>query len=84
MEQNKAVVIFRIHKRNFETDLEVPLDISANDLVLALNTAYDLGIDTSNIQNCYLKAERPIVLLKGNKRLADFGVRNGTVINFTE
>lgn len=84
MEQNKAVVIFRIHKRNFETDLEVPLDISANDLVLALNTAYDLGIDTSNIQNCYLKAERPIVLLKGNKLLADFGVRNGTVITFTE
>ena len=84
MEQNKAVVIFRIHKRNFETDLEVPLDISANDLVLALNTAYDLGIDTSNIQNCYLKAERPIVLLIGNKLLDAFGVRNGTVINFTE
>ncbi len=84
MEQNKAVVIFRVLKRNFETDLEVPLDISANDLVLALNNAYDLEIDTSNIQNCYLKAERPIVLLKGNKSLADFGIRNGTVINFTE
>lgn len=84
MEQNKAVVIFRVLKRNFETDLEVPLDISANDLVIALNNAYDLEIDTSNIQNCYLKAERPIVLLKGNKSLADFGIRNGTVINFTE
>lgn len=84
MEQNKAVVVFKVLKRNFETDIEVPLDISANDLVFALNKSYDLGIDTSNIQNCYLKAERPIVLLKGNKSLYEFGVRNGTVINFTE
>lgn len=65
-------------------DLEVPLDISANDLVNALNIAYELDIDTSNIKNCYLKAERPITLLKGNKTLAEFGLRNGSVINYTE
>lgn len=82
--ENRAIVIFRIHRRKFEADLEIPLDISANDLVNALNTAYDLGIDTTNIKNCYLKAERPIALLKGNKLLADYGIRNGTVINFTE
>lgn len=81
---NKAIVIFRIHQRNLETDLEIPLDITANDLVNALNTAYELGIDTSDMKNCYLKAENPIVLLKGNRLLSDFGVRNGTVINFTE
>ncbi len=81
---NKAIVIFRMYNRNEEVDLEIPLDITANDLVNALNTAYDLGIDTSNIKNCYLKAENPITLLKGNKTLSEFGVRNGTVINFTE
>lgn len=81
---NKAIVIFKIHKRNYETDLEIPLDISANDLVNALNTAFDLEIDTSDVSNCYLKAENPIALLKGNKLLADFGVRNGTIINYTE
>lgn len=82
--ENKAIVIFRIEQRNFEADLEVPLDISANELVLALNTAYKLGIDISDVKNCYLKAENPIALLKGNKLLSDFGVRNATVINFTE
>ena len=82
--ENKAIVIFRIHQRNLETDLEIPLDITANDLVNALNTAYELGIDTSDMKNCYLKAENPIVLLKGNRLLSDFGVRNVTVINFTE
>lgn len=81
---NKAVIIFNITKRNFSVDLEVPLDISANELVIALNSAYDLGIDVSDVKNCYLKAENPIALLKGNKKLSDYGVRNGTVINFTE
>ncbi len=81
---NKAIVIFKMYKRNVEVDLEIPLDITVNDLVNALNTAYDLGIDTNDVKNCYLKAENPIALLKGNKMLSEYGVRNGTVINFTD
>lgn len=84
MNGDTAVVVFRIHKRNLAADLEIPLHISANELVVALNTAYDLGIDTSDIKNCYLKTENPIALLKGNMTLAEFGIRNGSVINFTE
>lgn len=84
MEKETAIIILNITKRNFTVDLEVPLDISANDLVNALNTAYELGIDTSDIKNCYLKAENPIALLKGNKTLAEFGLRNGSVLNYTE
>ncbi len=81
---NRAIVIFRMHKRNVEVDLDIPLDITTSDLVNALNTAYELGIDMSNVKNCYLKTENPIALLKGSKTLSEHGVRNGTVINFTE
>lgn len=81
--ENKAIVIFRMYRKNMEVDLEIPLDITANDLVNALNTAYELGIDTTNVKNCYLKAENPIALLKGNRLLSEYGVRNGTIINFT-
>lgn len=84
MNKETAIIVFNIIKRNFTVDLEIPLDISANDLVNALNSAYELGIDTSDIKNCYLKMENPIALLKGNKTLAEFGMRNGSVINFTE
>lgn len=84
MNNEKAIVILNIQKRKFTTDLELPLDITANDLVLALNSAYDLGIDTSDIQNCYLKSENPIALLKGDKTLFEFGLRNGSIINYTE
>lgn len=81
---NKAIVIFRIQQKHIEEDLEIPLDITTNDLVVALNTAYNLGMDVSDVKRCYLKAERPVSLLRGNKKLADFGVRNGTIISFMD
>lgn len=84
MNKDKAIIVFNHIKRNTSVDIEVPLDITATDLVVALNTAYDLGIDTTNIKNCYLKAENPISLLRGNKTLAQYGIRNGSVINYTE
>ena len=84
MNGESAIIIFNIEKKNVSVDLEVPLTISANELVIALNAAYDLGIDTSDIKNCYLKSENPIALLKGNKTLAEFGLRNGSIINCTE
>ena len=84
MNHDTAVVMFKILKRNFSVDLEIPQHITANDLFLALNTAYALGIDTTDIKNCYLKVENPIILLKGNKTLEEFGLRNGSIINFTE
>ena len=84
MNRDVAIVVFNIINRQFSVDLEIPLNITANELVVALNTAYELGIDTGNIKNCYLKSENPIALLKGNKTLSEFGLRNGSVINFTE
>ena len=84
MNRDRAIIIFNIVRRKFTVDLEIPLDITANELVHALNSAYELGIATSNMKECYLKAENPIALLKGNKTLHDFGIRNGSVINFTE
>lgn len=84
MAKETAVIIFNILKRNISVDLEVPLGITANDLFNALNTAYDLKVDASAITNCYLKVENPIVLLRGNKTLKEFGLRNGSVINFTD
>ena len=80
MEAKKAIILFRILDRDFEVDLEIPLDISANELVLALNEAYALDIDVTDVKNCYMKAENPITLLKGNKLLEDFGIHNGTII----
>lgn len=84
MNNDTAIVVLNVPKKNICVDLEIPLEISANELVLALNAAYELGIDISNIKDCYLKSENPIALLKGNKSLSEFGLRNGSIINYTE
>ena len=84
MSKDKAIIVFNNLKHNTTVDIEVPLDITANELVVGLNIAYELGIDTSDIKNCYLKAENPIALLRGNKTLAQYGIRNCSIINFTD
>ena len=83
MNKDVATVVFFMTKKNVAHEIEIPLYITANDLFVALNTAYDLKVDVSNVKNCYLKAERPIALLKGNKTLAEYGIRNGSIIYFT-
>lgn len=84
MGKETAIVEFSIPHRRFSVDLEIPLTITANELVIALNTAYELNIDTSDINNCFLKAERPIALLRGDKTLSEFGIRNGSLISYAE
>ncbi|MDY4442985.1 MAG: EsaB/YukD family protein [Butyricicoccus sp.] len=81
--KDSAVIIFSRRGKNKETaiDLEVPLDISANELVVALTNAYQLNIDTEDIKQCYLRCERPIALLRGDRTLREFGIRNGTIIH---
>ncbi len=84
MGKETVIIILDLVKRKKTVDLEVPLNITANELVNALNTAYGLGINTNDIKNCYLKSERPIALLRGNRTLEEFGVRDGTVIRFSD
>lgn len=84
MDKDKAIIIFNNYRQNTTVDIEVPLNITATELVVGLNTAYNLGIDITDIKNCYLKAENPIAFLKGNKTLAQYGIRNGSIINYTE
>lgn len=84
MNSNKIIVIFSMIKRRVSVDIEIPLDITTRELVIGLNQAYHLGIDTSDIKQCYLKAENPICLLRGNKLLSEYGLRNGSIINYTE
>ncbi|WP_035291660.1 MULTISPECIES: EsaB/YukD family protein [Clostridiaceae] len=81
---NKAIVILNIPKLNKKVDIEVPLDITANDLVIAINKAYDLKINTDNIMEVYARSEKPIALLKGNKTLEEFNIRDGSIINILE
>lgn len=80
--EEKLIVKFIHVKRNEKMDLQIPADLTANELVLALNQGLELGINTRDIAQCYLKATNPVALLKGNRLLADFGLHHGTEIWF--
>ncbi len=80
---NQATIMFKCPARNILVDIEVPLNISVIELLAALNTAYELGIDLDNASECYLKAENPIALLRGNRLLSECGIRNGSTITYS-
>ena len=79
-----AVILVRFCKKRIEKDVEVPLDITANELLIGLNSAYDLEIDIEDIRKCYLKMENPIALLHGNKLLREYGMHDCSIINIME
>ena len=81
MDQDTIIAVLHLHRTNQRIDIEFPLDISANEFLIGLNAAFGLGIDTTDMSQCYLKTENPIALLKGNKTLREYNLRNGTVIN---
>ena len=76
------IMVFERKSKNLSIDIEVPLNISANELLYGLNQGLCLGLDLSRPEDCYLVTESPIALLRGNKSLADYGLHDGTVIFF--
>lgn len=80
MGRNKAIITVNLLKRGVSHDLEVPLDISANELCSALFHIY-LPEKYGDATQYYLKAERPIALLRGERTLREYGIRDGSIIN---
>lgn len=81
---DRAIVVFRAPNNGICVDLDIPLNISAYELIQALNVTYQLGINISDIKKCYLKADNPIALLMGGKSLADYGIRDGSILVYSE
>ncbi len=84
MERESVIIVFHALKKDISMDLELPLNITAKELIAALNKAFDLGIEAEEIRNCYLKSERPIALLKGSRTMEEFGICNGSEITFDQ
>ena len=84
MSRDWVTVVFIMTERKEEREIEIPLFLTANELILALSKAYGLDMDLSHISSCCLMAENPIALLKGGRTLEEFGIRKGTIIYFTD
>lgn len=82
MGQDKVIITVNLIKQGSIHDLEVPLDISANELCEALFHLY-LPEYEEDVEQFYLRSERPIALLRGERSLREYGIRDGSVINIT-
>lgn len=80
MTESSAVIIVNFIGMGVSKDFEVPLDISANELCDALFQKY-YPERYGNMKKYYLRSERPIALLCGEKTLREYGLRDGSVIN---
>ena len=77
---NSIMLIFKNNLVGTTSDIEVPKSITANELIVGLNTGLHLGMNTNNSAECYLCAKNPRILVRGNKTLEELGLRNGTVL----
>ncbi len=75
-----SAVVMIFEKDNESFDIEVPLDITANELLYGLNEGLHLGINLEDAKQCFLCSENPIALLKGNAPLSSYGLHDGTRI----
>lgn len=75
-----VVIVFKdfIHKR--EVDVEVPLEITADEFISALDDVYHLGMRTECKTVRFLRMESPIALIRGENTLESLGMRMGSIV----
>ncbi len=82
MKEN-LIVVFSNENTGKEMDIEIPLTITADELIRSLNRALSLGIDEEDMEKCYLRTENPIALLRGDRLLKDYHLHTGTKICYS-
>lgn len=80
--KEKIIVQFERPKTGEAFDLEIPLNITANELLYSLNAGLRLGVDLENAAENYLISENPVALLRGDHLLESFGLHDGSKICF--
>ena len=78
----KAIIIFKNNKTGESIDLETPVNITANEFIYGISQAFGLNIDMNNPDECFLRMENPIGLLRGDTKLNEFGIRNGSIVSY--
>ncbi|SFU69450.1 EsaB/YukD family protein [Butyrivibrio sp. INlla21] len=84
MMNDNIIVLFKNCRSDKEIDLEIPVDLTANELIYGLNDSFGLGINMDKPLQCYLRADYPKALIRGEKTLEELGIRDGTIIFFDE
>lgn len=76
----KIIAILELDHKGTYVDIEIPLDITANQLVEIVKDVYFLKRDEEADDISGFYCQRPSVFLKGNRKLSEFGLRSGVLL----
>ncbi len=79
--KNRALVVVKNRMDGTERDFDIPLDISLNDFILALSSIYGVDLGEEKMGRRHLSVENPVTLMKGNRLLREYGLRDGSIIH---
>lgn len=65
-------VIIQFICGDLQKDLEVPLDITADEFIYAIQNIVRV--------EDFLTSENPVALIKGDQTLEEIGIRNGSIV----
>ncbi len=80
--KDKIIVQFERKKTGEIFDIEIPVNITANELLYSLNNGLKLGVDLDDVAENYLISENPVALLRGDTLLEGYGIHDGSKICF--
>lgn len=78
MKEDRILIEFYRDRSGPARELDVPADLSAQDLVRALNEVYRLGMDPANPREFFLQGEEPIALIRGKHTLKELGLHDAS------
>lgn len=78
--EETAIIEFINMEKQYRRELEIPLDVSANDIVTAIGEVFQLSLPKDNENRGYLIAENPIAFLHGTRTLREYGIHNGSFL----
>ena len=81
---DKAIVIFKRRESDPGIDIEIPMVITAAELIYGLNQGLHLGMNIDDPVHAYMRSENPIALIRGDVTIEELGIRNGSVIVMEE
>ena len=76
----KIIIMFQYNGKT--ADVEIPTDITADELIHGLNRGFNLGIDVDAYERIHMRSDNPIALIKGDISIEDLGLRNGSSVYF--
>lgn len=80
----KKSVVVEFRWGNNSKDVEVPLNITCDELIHALNSGIGLGINERDTQSYKLIASNPHIYIEGEKTIEEIGLLDGAILTLQE